>query len=383
MTYARARLWLGITSVGTLVVLSGVALALDLPGRTLPATGDPWMTELLWLALAFGVYAAVSAPFDLLGGLVLPREFDRSRLSTARFLGRWSRGVVVQGLWMTALGLAVLQVSRAGGPGAGFGLVVLASAFLIGAQGWFAGRVANLEAAAPGTAGLDDGLREVGLDPATVAVVDHDDPGWTGGWVGWPSRERLLLPRHWITTLSPDALRTELQRRRATKESGARARGVLTALAFNLSGFALAILLPGGSLTSVAGLATTALWFTLWSFLGALVLPSWSRPAVHAADLAALRAGADPGALERTIRELDRLQDDEPRRNPGVERIFHPIPAVEHRLARARPGQAAGPGAWHTARMALWLGWGCFGLLGRAVHCNCGRPGLWVLLPAD
>lgn len=36
MNHARARLWLGITSVGTLVVLAVTALALDLPGRFLP-----------------------------------------------------------------------------------------------------------------------------------------------------------------------------------------------------------------------------------------------------------------------------------------------------------------------------------------------------------
>jgi hypothetical protein len=31
----------------------------------------------------------------------------------------------------------------------------------------------------------------------------------------------------------------------------------------------------------------------------------------------------------------------------------------------------------------LQLSAGAFGLLGRAVHCNVGRPGLWVLYPGD
>jgi hypothetical protein len=36
-----------------------------------------------------------------------------------------------------------------------------------------------------------------------------------------------------------------------------------------------------------------------------------------------------------------------------------------------------------VARTALPMSWCCLGLLGRAVHCNAGRPELWVLLPTD
>jgi hypothetical protein len=66
-----------------------------------------------------------------------------------------------------------------------------------------------------------------------------------------------------------------------------------------------------------------------------------------------------------------------------VETVFHPIPALRRRIARLEEGRASEGGAWHAARMALFLSWASFGLLGRAVHCNCGRPELWVLLPAD
>ena len=98
--------------------------------------------------------------------------------------------------------------------------------------------------------------------------------------------------------------------------------------------------------------------------------------------LNALR-GVPRGVLEHLIQRLDRWQDDEPARSRGVETIFHPIPSVERRLAAL--GQRATPavGAWHAARMMLFLSWVGLGLLSRAVHCNSGRPELWAALPAD
>ena len=71
------------------------------------------------------------------------------------------------------------------------------------------------------------------------------------------------------------------------------------------------------------------------------------------------------------------------KRAPAVEAIFHPIPSPARRSEEIERGHNRGAGAWHAARMALYLSWACFGLLGRAVHCNCGRPELWVMLPAD
>lgn len=74
------------------------------------------------------------------------------------------------------------------------------------------------------------------------------------------------------------------------------------------------------------------------------------------------------------------VQDDEPERAVWIERVFHPVPSVDNRrrLTRSRSF-----GAWHATRMMLFLSWSCLGLLSRAVHCNAGRPELWVLLPTD
>ena len=107
---------------------------------------------------------------------------------------------------------------------------------------------------------------------------------------------------------------------------------------WNLAGFTLAAKLSGSNLGEPTGLMTTALWFTVWSFGGLLILPSLSRPAVFAADRFALDRGVPKCFLEEGIVELDRLQDDEPVRAPWVERIFHPVPSA---TSQSRSAQAS------------------------------------------
>lgn len=135
-----------------------------------------------------------------------------------------------------------------------------------------------------------------------------------------------------------------------------------------------------------AGFVTTLCWFTLWSFVGVLVLPSVSRPAVFSADAAA-RQSHDAQLMGTTITQLDGWQDDEPERGERVETVFHPVPS---RGARIRAldiadghDTASGAGAWQATRVMLYLSWAGVGGLARAVHCNVGRPPLWVLLPGD
>jgi hypothetical protein len=102
---------------------------------------------------------------------------------------------------------------------------------------------------------------------------------------------------------------------------------------------------------------------------------------VRAADAAAAREWPAT-AVAQVITTLDALQDDEPERSGIVETIFHPIPGAAMRVAHLSP-TTTGPRPANVARLALPMSWCCLGLLGRAVHCNAGRPELWVLLPTD
>lgn len=384
MTYARSRLWLGVTSVGSIVTLCTLALLGRIPERLLPVETLSAGEELFALFATFLFFVAISAPFDLWGGFVLPRRFGRPTPRVFSAFSLWLVGALTQAFVFIGVAFAVLRTAQVWGDAAGVAVIAMTSILLLVFQNRLAVVVGRLSlspvADDPELAEL---VGSAGLEVARVDVADNRDQGFTGGWTGWPGFERLIVPRRWVESLSKEELRGVLTRRRGVLASGARARGVWLGYSWNLAGLALAVVLPGFTLSTVAGLVGIALLVTIWSFLGALVLPSLSRPAVFAADRFALAHGVTESTLVRTMGRLDQWQDDEPTRPVGVETVFHPIPALERREARLTSGLPVSAGAWHTARMALFLSWACFGLLGRAVHCNCGRPELWVLLPAD
>jgi hypothetical protein len=149
-----------------------------------------------------------------------------------------------------------------------------------------------------------------------------------------------------------------------------------------LLGVAIAAVVIGDRrLATAEGIVSYSLVFTLWSFLGLLTLPTPSRRGVAEVDQNLLAAGCPPEVMARTIAMLDDLQDRERQRGPFIEVIFHPVPSVQSRL---RGPRAAGvKGCWDAARSAVYMSIAGLGLLGRAVHCNCGRPSLWVFLPID
>ena len=186
----------------------------------------------------------------------------------------------------------------------------------------------------------------------------------------------------WREKLDPAAFAVAVRRRRQAIETGGWRRGRLVAIGFTLAGIALAATVVGSErLASAEGVVSLSLFFTLWSFLGLLVLPTPSRRGVADIDRSLLAAGCSRAAMERTIRQLDDLQDREQERPPVIEAIFHPVPSVESRL---RGPHATGiRGAWDAARTAVYLSSAGLGLLGRAVHCNCGRQSLWAFLPID
>ena len=130
-------------------------------------------------------------------------------------------------------------------------------------------------------------------------------------------------------------------------------------------------------------MGTARLGFTLWSFVGLLLLPSVSRPAVLAADRSGVLRSEGSAVLQQTLQRLDAMQDGEPRRAAWVESVFHPVPSVQRRIAALRDDREPFAGPWHVARMALFLSWAGSGFLARAVHCNSGRPELWSMLPCD
>ena len=387
MTYARARLLLGMSAVGCIVMLSTVLLLWQYPLEILP-NSESWSgNDLAALVSLFGFLAAALFPMDLLGGFLLPNRWRPNTISFGNFVAGWIRGVLVQGTLFVAASLVILFMGRwLGASGAALGVAGFAI-ILVGSQL----QIAKFVGALRSTAGEE--LEEVpvieqaqsivskwGWKSRRVTVLDHHDTGFTGGIVGLPGMETVVLPASTLTKLSPEQLAIVVARRLEAIQSGSRTRSLLLALVWVIVGFALSTLLPGASVSSVAGLTMTCLGFNLWTFLGLLTLPTLSRQASYAIDGKVLQSGASPEVFQQTVKTLDMLQDDEPLRSALIETIFHPVPSVDNRRSAAS-GNA--PIAWHAARITLFVSWACMGMLVRAVHCNIGRPELWVMLPAD
>jgi hypothetical protein len=215
-------------------------------------------------------------------------------------------------------------------------------------------------------------------------AVDCADESFVGGWAGIRAR-RLVVPTQWASL--PSAVLVALfARRRVIARSGAHWRGVIGAVLWNCVGFGLVILRLQPSLATAAGIMTLSAGMTLWAFVGVLLLPTISRGAVFVADREAAVIAGVPAVCAAII-ALDQWQDDEPTRSRMVETIFHPVPGAASRIkALTSPSHRIAwmlPQAHHVARHALWLNWAALTPLSRAVHCNVGRPALWVMLPGD
>lgn len=372
MTLARARLLLGVSAVGATVLLSAAALWFDLPTRHF--SGDPFapLVETVGTALLGPMlWMVVMLPLDILGGLVAVRR----RPGVAAWSVGWLRGVLVQLLVLALGGVGLVVAARRFGVAGTIAMVACGAVVVLARLDDLARLGASLRLRP--TSGPQRRLDAAGLGE-TATIVSAPDEAFVGGYGGlW--RSRLLVPASWFSL--PESETVALLARRRVAEGEARRRGVLSAVAWITVGGAVTACSVGAP-ASVAGLVEFAAGMTLWSFLGVLLLPTPSRRAVLAVDAAAARE-IDHAALHAAIDTLDRWQDDEPERDAWIEAIFHPVPSRSARARALAIGGVQGAGAWRVARLALPAGLASWSLLGRAVHCNIGRPALWWMLPGD
>ena len=380
MTYARARLWLGITGVGSLVTLSALALLFQLPrGFSAVNQSFSWV-QLTQLASFAGLFMLWLVPFDFLGGFWLPRKYGKSQDSFATWCSRYVPAVFGQASLFVLFGSLILLLSQIFG--AVGGLLAITGGVgicLLVRNQWVIRREVKSNL-------VDDKLTDALaliqawqiFVPETL-VVRHSDIGFTGGIIGVGKYARIVIPESWLK-FSTTQLAAAVARRAVAIDSGSYRRGLVVAFAWNVAGFMLCTLLPGAGLTSVASLITTIFGFTLWSFLGLLILPTVSRNASLKIDQSLVDLGVAESIIFQTASEMDQLQDGEPERPALIETIFHPVPNVSSRNASA---PVSGLVAWNVARTTLFFSWPCFGFLSRAVHCNVGRPELWTMLPTD
>jgi hypothetical protein len=389
LSYARARLYLGIANVGFWVLVSAIGLLLSLPDTLFPTLdSDPSETSTRLALIVIG-YIVLNLPFDFIGGYILPHRYHHSIQTIPEYLFKWLRGVLVQGVVMYLTGMLLVTAGRQSRSVFLVAvLVAVVMAILLAAQDRFARLVSGFKRLTIDLEPYAKILKRWGLElPENTVVYAHTDPSFSGALAGLTGMEKLILPAKWLTELTPEQVTVQITRRIGAAQRESRSRGVWLAVLWNFAGIWIAASLAGGAagVGSARGLFETILYFNLWAFLGMLMLPSLNRPGVYEVDRFAREQGIPEDLLAQTIEALDKLQDNEPERSRWVETIFHSIPSVNNRLLKLSRKHVRGAsiGAWHGARLTLYLSWACLSFLSRAVPSNVGKTETWVMLPSD
>lgn len=386
IAYGRMRRWLGIAYVGVVVTACSIVLSFDLSRSILPASSQSMASLALNLTGAILLFSLCSLPFDIVG-FNIERLYGRTTSSLSAFLAKQVAAAFRHGAILLAMALIAASVSSV------FGLVGLLISSVFLSCCLLAGQLtlAKFYGGFSCQRAPDDVARTALERPKSLPLIlaDADERCFSGGIVGLPFFESIVIPKQWLVQFSPPQLSAELARRSLIVASGGRFRGVLLALIFTNIGVLLAALLTTGHfllpLNSVAGLVTMSAGFTLWSFVGLLLLPLFSHYGVYEADRLALESGVDKELLFQVIAKIDADLEDEQERTVAVDTIFHPVPTIAYRLQALEHKRQMNQGmaAWQAARYAIFLSVIGLGLLGRAVHCNAGKPELWAMLPAD
>ena len=353
---AKQRLTLGIVNVGFWVSASLAGL-LFLGGSNTSSIG-----RLELFSLVLGT-VLVQSIFDVIGGTVLmPSGFSTS----APRLRRLARGIFVHAALLCSIGLlsfASFKLLK------GFYLSIVASSL-----GLFLSRLQVLRM----VSGIQ--VRHETVSQSKFLNVDSGDPSFTGGILGIGPSAMVLLPARWKTDLSDTQFKTVLQRRLWQIESFFPMRSFLCVLFWNLLGcWGGSVTLEMSNRSPESALLLQSCWMTLWAFLGLLLLPTLSRSSVFAADKAAAFSGVDAADW---IRVFPLLTGEDGNSKALMQKIFYPIPSTAERLRKLNDPELL-PALGNVARTNLFLSLGTLTILGRCVHCNVGRPELWVYPPSD
>lgn len=377
--HAEARLYLGMASVGIWTVMCGLGLFLNLENLFSTGFGGAWIAGFIALMAFHFIHAMCSVPMDLLGGYFIPKRYQRSYknhtgpVSFKEFLGPWMAAVSRDLLVLIVNSAILLTGTMIFGPWAlipGSALLLILAIFIQPPLSLWIGGIHPSETAF--------------TDP-NVKFTEAEDPAYSGGITGWPGRETILIPELWKNRLSSETLEAAIQRRKLAIRSGLRSRGVWLAAAWNLMGLTLGLVVTSWDGVHAAGLIRIYFISTIWQFIGLLALPTLNRNAVRSLESGMKNKGYSEDILANLNLQTASLQDGEMRRSKRVEAIFHPLPSVENRECKEQnaSSDATSLRAWHVVRMMLYLSITCGGILHRAVHCNVGRPDLWILAPAD
>lgn len=93
----------------------GLALKESIPVRLFPKNEISFLPHVWCFVQTLVFYLVLSAPFDLLGGLVLPWWFKEGYRSPLRFFLGWIRGVLLQTAMAIGFAIVLMEMGRYGG----------------------------------------------------------------------------------------------------------------------------------------------------------------------------------------------------------------------------------------------------------------------------
>ena len=368
LTYPTARLLSGISAVGVMNLLCLTLLATGALHTLIPMMPGNSLTDFK-VVLAFVLaYAMIMSPLDFITGHWIPKQYGRP--VTLKFR-TYLKGSLMHCL---VLGSSILILHGAGQIG---GLPL--AALLLILMFIFAIRFQLHTAFCVGLLQKVDDPCDIRLDLKAI-WVESKESCFSGGIVGLPGREKIILPSKWYHAYGADFMRHLHMRRQKAIHTGWRNRGMIFAGVWVLMSFLLSAYLvgfPEGGLISTLHLSLLS---SIFHFLGLLLLPTPSRRATLAIDQWMQQSISSDHVLKDWIQKFSSMTDGEVQRGRWIERIFHPIPAVQNRLHQYRSTHLIG---WNSNRMMLYFSIFSGGLMSRAVHCNIGKPELWIMAPAD
>lgn len=370
-SYPASRLKLGMTAVGFMTLASTAALISGFASSLHDLIRDTGMNDLMIFPAFALLFMSTMLMFDLAGGFILPRKFGiKPHTTPATYL----KGVLTHGILLC---LSILTIHLGGviaGMAGSLLAILLLSCAAIAFQHPLACLVGSLtHAAAPPSCSADETQ-----SPDSVCINSHDT-SFSGSITGLPGNEKILLPLQWENTLGNTGMSVLDRRRQLIIKHGWRNRGLALAFIWVCASWILASLIAGFPDGTVTTTLNTVFCSSVFHFLGLLILPTPTRNMTIYVDRRMKEEPDQSDNFESWVQQFSDLTDGEKSRHPWIEKIFHPLPSVQSRLA----GSPSPWAAWNATRTMLFLSIFTGGLLSRAVHCNVGRPDLWIIAPTD
>lgn len=350
-TKSNNRLFLGIFNVGFWFLVS-IAILLNQKYLNFNYSYN----SLLSVFLFYAIYILFQFPFDILGAnLTGENNFNKY------WLLQWLVGSVLQfGIW-GSLTCFIYLFSFYGGITLATFLLLISLPFL---QGYFSVLINK-----------KNSIGNTGNSNGNLLILDSNEKSFTGGVVFQFFRKINIISK---AIYSSEYYSVELQRRSTAFNVLLKTNitlilwnliGVLTGEFFNIydsDRIELKILYLSS-------------WMTIWSFISLILFTRLSHNHIYACDRTA--ANDNKALLIKWIKFYPSIVGENGHQNQIKQSVFYPVPRIENRIESLNRSSSF-INLGNLTRQNLFISWAVLNLSARSVHCNVGRPLLWVLPPS-